>query len=536
MLRYALIASLVVCMLPAPAAAKGKLHCRNLTFTGQAGECAQCAGGANQGTSCSMDSQCPGSTCQTAGDKVQIRVVDALGNEIHKSCDNVQVKPFESALSFGARMPRDLGVAGDANCGAFMFDPNPTPSNCLVGPGGACKYKWKAKKQVLEICCFAGTQCSGTKIGNYCVGGSNPLAKCTTNANCPGGVCSLRVGTQGISVQKQIYNVDTEFTPTPVPVGMVTTLVELDPIGMTQLPFPALGSCRTDVAKSMTALTNTITDTLTGCHAKKLKTGDTATDCNTVNSDSDPSDRVAASIATVGTVAATCSPAGSPRSLGFPNTCPAPCAGQPISTCAVGQVGTPCSADTNCDSTPGANDGRCGRSTDWGNAASCMTCIAEDGVTTAVEETYGDPFDQLSPEEVRCQVGIGQAFAYVLRTHVGITTKCQKLFDGAKAALVFCQDGQCVAPRARRGLTCATEDDCAPGAERICKYADQSSGRAFAELKARALIQKSCDLVDLTNLDSCDDTVDGIGDCVLDAAYATGLAISDATFPEGIGH
>src|SRR4029079_14348736 len=110
-------------------------------------------------------------------DLVQIQIVDALGNVVHRSCDNVQVQQFETALHFGSRMPRDLGTAGAGDCGTHILEPDPPTKMCHNGPGGSCKYKWKAKKQLLEVCCWEGPGCSGLKLGNYCNGGTNPLAK-----------------------------------------------------------------------------------------------------------------------------------------------------------------------------------------------------------------------------------------------------------------------------------------------------------------------------------------------------------------------
>ncbi len=494
----------------APAHAKGKLNCRNLSFSGQAGMC-------------------------VPPDYVQFQMVDALGNVIQRSCNNVAVLTNETAVHFGSRMPRDLGNEGDGDCGAHILEPDPPTKRCINGIGGSCKYKWKAKKQVLEVCCWQDQNCSGRKVGNYCSGGTNPLAKCSSNADCTGGgVCLLRTGTQGISAQKQIQGTDPIFGPTPVPVGVASVLVQLDPIGMSELPFPALGSCRAAEGAAITGLASTITRLLVDCHAKQLK-GEPIADCTTINTESDPAERAQQATNTLVAAAQACAPGGSPAALGY-GACPAPCDGIVVNTCAEGLVGAPCANDTACDSSVGSNDGKCGRATDWGALGSCMACVTADAITTAVDDKYGTVAGGLADEEIKCQDEIGKILDFLVESHLKVIRKCQKLLDGGKTALKFCQNGICVAPSDEVGLPCMSEDACAPPDARVCKNADQGSGRALAEVKGRAAIDKGCATVDLDNLDSCDTTLEGLEDCVVENARDAAAAISDAVFPEGIGH
>ena len=509
-----LVAIAAVVALASPAAAKGKLNCRLLTFAGAAGMC-------------------------VPPDHVQIRVVDALGDEIHKSCDDVHVQSFETALSFGARMPRDLGSAGDGDCGTHYLEPNPPPKKCLNGPVGSCKYKWKASKQTLQVCCWAAHDCKGLKIGNFCAGGGNAGGKCAASSACPGGTCAMRVGTLGISAQKQIQGPmgDLTFLPTPVPVVSTDPVfVQLDPIAMAQLPPPALGSCRVGTANAIGALASTILKTLVSCHAQQLKGFPIVADCNTVNGDSDPAGRVDVAVAKLTAAAQVCATGGTPLALGY-HGCPAPCDSMAVNTCAAGLVGAPCTSDASCDSGVGAGDGKCGQASDWSAVGACMACVADNAITTAVTDKYGTVGPGLAVENIKCQDEIGKSLAFLISAQLKITSNCQKLLDGGKSVLAFCQKNFCVAPAAKVGVSCASDDDCAPPDARLCKYADQSGLRAFAEAKTRIqIVDKACALADPANLDSCDTTIDGLGDCVIQNALDASEAISDAVFPEGIGH
>jgi hypothetical protein len=492
-----------------PAEAKGKLNCRNLVFHGDAGECA-------------------------IPDQVQIRMVDVQGGPLHSSC-NLFVHPHESASSFGSRVPNDLGAFGDC---PPAVGPTPLPvKKCWNGSsGGSCKYTWKAKKQLLNVCCWETPDCTGRRVGNYCNGGSNSFAKCTNNSQCPGGFCNMRVGTQGISAQKKLQT-DIDWLPTPVPVAFVSTLVQLDPIGMTQLPFPSLGSCRALIAKSMQALALTTARRLVECHRRQML-GEPIADCNSVNPESDPAEAISNAEGAVAAAAGACVPGGSPRALGY-GTCPAPCAVS-INTCAAppAQVGASCSTDADCDSLPGALDGKCGRPEDWAAAAACLTCQAEDAVVTAITDKYGDAGPGMQPEDVKCQDVIGRTFTGLLQTHLAVTAKCQKGLDGGKVLLAFCQNGLCVGPPNSIDAPCMTNDDCTPGQPdiQLCKYADQGKTRALAENKARLVLDKVCQNTDFLLLDTCDIDLPGVEDCVIGNGRTTEAAIADAMFPEGYGH
>ena len=507
------VAATLFALVPSSALA-AKLHCRYLSFSGTGG--------------CGRQ------------DIVSLRVLDALGNEIHQSC-GVQVGSTEAALAFAARLPRDLG----SNPGCTFPTPIPSPpptKMCLNGSGpsaGSCKYKWKAKKQVLEVCCWQTPGCKGLKVGNYCDGGPNLDGKCSADTNCPSATCKMRVGTAGISVQKRIQGVDPAFGPTPIPImNPDPVFVNVDPISMTQLPFPSLGSCRVNLGMGMSALASTIVETLIKCHKARLA-GESIADCNSVNAESDPTGRVDLAAQALSAAAASCAVAGSPFALGHV-TCPPPCDSITVSTCSAGVVGAPCTSNTDCDTPVGAGNGKCGSMADWGPAADCMACLAQEAITTAVTDKYGAVDPPLSFGDADCQNGIGVALAELVRTHVAATVKCQKLLDAAKAALPFCVfDGvasKCTAPPSKIGDLCQGDDDCNPPENRLCKNADLGGKRAFAEFKAGEIIDKSCFAADFANLDTCDVDLQGVKDCVVQNGRTVGNAIADIIYPEGVGH
>ncbi|MBI3769616.1 MAG: hypothetical protein HY271_14155 [Deltaproteobacteria bacterium] len=492
---------------PAPAQAK-KLNCRNLIFQGDAGTCGIL-------------------------DVVQIRMVDVKSDELHRSCD-IFVQTGESADSFGGRIPRDVGAFGD--CTPDFTTPPPLKKCWNGSSGGSCKYTWKGKKRLLNVCCWETPNCTGRRVGNYCNGGSNPFAKCTIPADChDGGVCNMRLGTQGISAQKHLLTDTEPWLPTPVPVAIVSTLVALDPIGMTQLPFPSLGSCRARIAQSMQFLALTAVHRLVDCHRRQML-GEPIADCNSVNPESDPTDAISNAEDLVTAAAGACVPGGSPRALGY-GTCPAPCT-MSINTCAapVAQVGVSCNTDTDCDSAPAAADGKCGRTQDWAAAASCMICQAEDAVVAAITDKYGNAGPGMQLEDVKCQDAIGRTFAGLLQTQLAVTAQCQKGLDGGKVLLAFCQNGQCVAPPNSIGLDCMTNDNCTPPDTQLCKYADQGKTRALAEIGARLRLEQVCQNTDFLLLDTCDIDLPGVEDCVIGNGRTTGTTIADVIFPEGFGH
>ncbi len=503
--RLCLVLAVVMVPLWRGSADAGKLNCRNLTFSGQAGDC-------------------------TNPDIVEIQMVDAQGLEIHRSC-NLFVHTAETALHFGSRVPRDLSSFGD--CTSDSTEPPPI-KKCWNGANGSCKYKWKAKKQLLQVCCWETPDCRGRKLGNYCNGGIKQFSKCASDADCPGAACEMRAGTQGISAQKRIQG-EPQFGPTPVPVTLVTTLVQLDPIGMTQLPFPSLGSCRTGIAKTVQALTATTLEKLVTCHHRQMR-GEPLADCNSVNGDSDPNEAVATAEDAVTTAAEACKPAGSPRALGY-GTCPDPCT-MSVNTCAapVSRVGAPCATDSDCDSALGAGDGKCGRVEDWDAAADCLMCQAETAVVDAITDKYGSIGSDAPPDAIDCQDQIGKALQGLVRTQVAVTAKCQKLLDGGKTVLAFCQSGECVGPPSHVGEPCMTNDDCTPPDTQLCKYADQSHARSLNEIKARSDLDQACGQTDFSTLDTCGIDLASEQDCVIANGRTTGDTIADAIFPEGVGH
>ena len=108
---------------------------------------------------------------------------------------------------------------------------------------------------------------------------------------------------------------------------------------------------------------------------------------------------------------AICAAKRSPTRLRY-GVCPVPCDDIVIKTCSTGPP-NPCSTDADCDTAPGAGDGRCGS---WQQTADCLVCQTENALTSAFDRTYGTlspPFDDADAD---CMSSIGKSLATLIST------------------------------------------------------------------------------------------------------------------------
>jgi hypothetical protein len=291
-------------------------------------------------------------------------------------------------------------------------------------------------------------------------------------------------------------------------------LISLDPIGFTQRPSPKGVSCRSDLSAAAAALARTANTVLTKCHLQQIDdaTSLPGVDCNQIGQ-ADVANVVPAAEETLRDAAVsdcegpdllTEGPRISPAVYGL-RTCPAPCDSIVIGACSAGLIGNSCEADRECDTSPGAADGKCG---EWDSATYCMACLQESAATSAVSSLVGNvPRSVISPEHLKCTFAVVKAYSSM----VGIFSKemlgCQKKADAAKAAL-------------------------APG--KTCQTADLKGLRAAVEAKARALMDKVCSYPDIADAQLCGGaaTPTALGDCIVEAAKDTIQALTAAVYPE----
>jgi hypothetical protein len=530
-----------------------------------------------------------GAASGTSADIIRIRVVDKTGRVLDQSCP-IQVKSDgmngEGAVDFTRRFPAvwgpGTGAVAESNleCPSPVSGPLPpltTPNKTCGGVNGvrSCKHTfiYKVKNPPvlpqLLICCTRSTanpapalpDCKGKKLNKVkeCIGGGNSGALCVAGTDCLSGVCEA---TTPLTVQIFRNGDPAGFKPGPVPPQQGAAVVQaaLDPIAVIERALPTQLGCRTAVGSAMTTLVTTAAQALVHCHHDVMGGGQAGVDCNsTSNADPAAVAKIAAAVSALRAVInEQCAPKGSPTTFGYAQ-CPAPCNFIPPNTsCTAGTVGTPCThdpecdttrtctagtvglhciADAECDASPG--DGRCegsldGRCGDWNATADCLACLAEDGVSTAVEDKYGTPGPGpgLPVEVERCQDGIGKALALLAQVHVAEIASCQRLVDAGKGALGFCRDGLCTAPLDVLGQPCSSDDACSPLAERTCKFADPKGRRAQAELVAATEIVKSClDDATVAQLTTCDTTIPDVQQCVIQNGRDLAETIADAMFP-----
>jgi hypothetical protein len=236
--------------------------------------------------------------------------------------------------------------------------------------------------------------------------------------------------------------------------------------------------------------------------ASKIPAG---TDCNVI-AQADGNGAVAALGDAIGGAALACMDLGrSPSALGY-RTCPAPCNAIGLGGCTAGNGSPTCTTDRDCDTVPGAADGRCG---DWAQAAACLSCVAESAVTNAIQDKYGTPSVALPDDAQQCQHAIGAyGLVYLMRARIIEALSCQKKLDTGKTTLAS-------------GVS-------------ACKDSDPKAKIAAAQAKAASAVLERCSTVPLGSLDGiCSGalTLPEIGQCVIDNAKDLTEAFAFAVVP-----
>jgi cysteine-rich repeat protein len=493
----------------------GKDHCRTLMLEGSAGD--------------------------TSTDSVTFRVVDENGGTVIDESCQVTVKSGELSHQLGERLPvqwyyndPDDPVATppcptDAEALAIATKPNgkvkypkKVCSESSGGSGPSCriKFTYKVKKSTgevkkgpqLEVCCYEGAGCKGSKWGSTT---DNPV--------------NLQVRNNSVAI---------DFLPAPASlpaaVGAASDLV-VDPIGLEQLPPPEVSGCRAVIAKDIEKLANLMAKVLRTCHADPEVPDQSV--CNSISPASDPSGNVSTAATSLRQqVRDACASLGAPSKFSYA-ACPAPCGGfitpptcvggpndgavcrkdsecdsgrycvddaaPPCMTnsdclltgggncvepgvclhgcttfvdcdglpgegkcvpkgdgvckdrCAVPPLnaGNPCSVDTDCDSAPSSGDGRCG---DWGEVADCAACLTRAAVENSFLQAFGpsgSSIGLLNPEDVKCKDAVAAGMGKLQQVQLKETRSCQKRLDAAKTALPAtakkCKDADLKGKRAK---------------------------------------------------------------------------------------
>jgi hypothetical protein len=210
------------------------------------------------------------------------------------------------------------------------------------------------------------------------------------------------------------------------------------------------------------------------------------TECRTATSDGSP-----------------VTPARSPSTFGY-RTCPAPCDSIDLGGCTAGNGAIVCDTDRDCDTAPGAGDGRCGS---WDDAGTCLECVATSAVESAAADKYGTPSVALPDDAQGCQNAIGLVLAKLSATRIKALLACQKKRDGGKQPLPA-------------GAT--------------CKDFDPAGLVAAAEQNARDFLQAKCDPSMIAQLDGiCSGATTGpaLGQCMVDNVRQIVSAFSFAVVP-----
>ena len=450
----------------APSAHAAKNYCRKIELTGNAGV------GPNKA--------------------VEFLVKDNSGvTLLNKSCP-ITAGSNETDVAYITRLPYAWGTDSSnppTTCPSpGGYDPNdPLKIQCVDYAGGSCKIKSKIapkgvgdKKKYAEVCCYAEAECSGAKLG-------------TEGTPVP------------ITIQVEKYG---SATPCPDPNNCEDCdlcQVDPDPMGMAQLPSPSGATCRTGVAASVGAYVVGATKALVECHKARLGGKiPTGTDCNAIpNSDPKTDSAVSGLSSGISSAANACVALRSPSTLGY-HSCPAPCNAISLGGCSAGNGAPSCQTDHDCDTVPGAADGRCG---DWLATASCLECVARTAVTGTVQDKYGVPSVSMSGSAQDCQIAIGLAVSNVTSLRINSTLGCQKKRDSGKTPLAA-------------GIS--------------CKDHDPSGLIAAIEQKARDYILAHCQASDVAELDSiCGgaSTLAAVGQCIVDNVRTLNDAFSFAVIP-----
>jgi hypothetical protein len=379
---------------------------------------------------------------------------------LSRSC-SITADDNEADFAYVKRLPFAWGEY-PGNCpnpdpGLSGYEPaDPLTQRCIDYAGGSCKLKFKvspkdtgAKKKYAEICCFEEADC-GVKLGT-----TDPTPIPIT-----------------IQVEKEGSG-----QPCPDPNNCEDCdlcVVDPDPLGVVQLPSPVAAKCRDSLNSAVIAYINGAAKELVACHrARMAGKFPPATDCNSVaTTEGGVAAIVALLEADIVEAATSCAAERSPTTLGY-DSCPAPCDGIDVGGCSAGIVSPTCETDRDCDTAPESGDGRCGN---WSQVGACLTCVAENTVTTAVTDVYGTPSVLLPKDTQVCQHAIGDALLDLLRVSLGTTANCQKKLDGGKLVL--------------------------PAGVTACDEYDPNGTVAGAELKITDTIQQRCDAPMIAMLDA----------------------------------
>ncbi len=178
----------------------------------------KCAGGANVGTSCANDGQCPSSTCVanrafiTTAHRGQNTPLHALkcvgGSNDGASCAAVSACPNGSCTRADLTRPgvgrADVWVFDSTNLGATLGSTpetvvtlfGDTPRALTVSPDGNTVYAAIFHSGNRTTTISEGAVCDGgsgaAPCGKVCVAGSNAHNNCANNSECPGSSCADR--------------------------------------------------------------------------------------------------------------------------------------------------------------------------------------------------------------------------------------------------------------------------------------------------------------------------------------------------------
>jgi len=512
----------------------GKDHCRTIELTGAAGPASE--------------------------DEVELQAADLRGNVLDRSC-KVTVQNDECADALAKRLVGTWGNgsiagSGQAGCGVDLgeqtcgknLDLSPVDMGDTEILKTFCKHKYKKgkvkggnnaieqlamsgqcpqppapgqkaaygefkKNPQIEICCYEITNADvlvnpltnfNYQDPTHCKG--KPLGKTLTiptriEISLHDRIKRPSVPSSGIYFEPK----DTNNDPV-VPVSTTSRSVSLDPIGLFQRPAPRLKDCRAAIGSRVGFLVATKTDLLAQCYADilagKLPFG---TDCDTIS----PAAVAAAEDALRSAAATGCegndpaNPDVSPAYYGL-TECRGPCASIVLGVCSAGNVGAPCSLDKECESSPGASDGKCGN---WDDAIDCMSCEQE----AAISQAFLDVFGGTTPgsgggEEIKCGDAAAYSLRTLVRTGVGELLSCQKKSDLAKTAIA---------------------------GDVTCKEADSKGKVAAIASKIQALLDKACTTT-IPGLGLCSSaaTSAAVTACIVAGGKLVNDVVGGTTFPE----
>lgn len=235
--------------------------------------------------------------------------------------------------------------------------------------------------------------------------------------------------------------------------------------------------CRAAIGKAGSKYASAIGKTLAKCHKGRNseKNFGAGVDCNAISPSSDPKGKIGKAqdklLATMDDGEKSKCSGFDPISVGF-DTCPSPCEVVTVNT--------------------------------MDDAAVCASCVIGSLMTTALDTVAGTPTPPLDKTDGKCHAAILKGHEGVVKAVLKDRFKCQKAFE-------------------KNGVH--SNDFCA-GPDLFGKMQSTIDKNATK-------IRSTCETANLTNVDSCDATVIGLGDCVTDDASATTAdPIFDALNPD----